>query len=243
MNDVSIGSGWESLKSLSDKALLAEVARVTSARCATSSAVSTRCARLARGEDRTRARPHESSESARRSGDDLRGRVRRLDCRRAEKEAGRDGACAAEEAPRKTRASDECHAPRGIGSRWAGLRVRDRGWPALWSARVSRARSRAGERQGGGSEPANMRLLCHAHNQGEAERVYGKAHMERSRRRKRNGGVRERTSTRSSSLGPTRANADPRLRLAGRKLEASTERSARVSRSRRTRSGGVPFER
>jgi hypothetical protein len=50
--------------------------------------------------------------------------------------------------------------------------------------------------KGGGSEAANVRLLCRAHNQHEAERVYGKAHMEKSRRKGRKTDVvRERVST------------------------------------------------
>jgi hypothetical protein len=39
--------------------------------------------------------------------------------------------------------------------------------------------------EGGGSEPDNVRMLCRSHNQLEAERVYGKAFMERKRNRKR----------------------------------------------------------
>lgn len=55
--------------------------------------------------------------------------------------------------------------------------------------------------KGGGSEEGNVRLLCRGHNQGEAERVYGKEHMERSRRRKRSTDVREVTSTQEFVVG------------------------------------------
>jgi hypothetical protein len=75
---------------------------------------------------------------------------------------------------------------------------------------------------GGGPEPENMRFLCRAHNQAEAERVYGKAHMERCRRgrgKKGNDEVRERTSTAGSSSGSgSRGETDLRPRLAGRRL-------------------------
>jgi hypothetical protein len=50
--------------------------------------------------------------------------------------------------------------------------------------------------RGGGSEASNVRILCAAHNQHEAERVYGKAHMDESRRKgKKSHVVRERVST------------------------------------------------
>ncbi len=38
--------------------------------------------------------------------------------------------------------------------------------------------------KGGGSEPSNVRVLCRAHNQYEAERAYGRAHVERAKRQR-----------------------------------------------------------
>src|SRR5688572_31509000 len=37
--------------------------------------------------------------------------------------------------------------------------------------------------KGGSSDQENVWVLCRAHNQGEAERVFGKAHMERCRQK------------------------------------------------------------
>jgi hypothetical protein len=55
--------------------------------------------------------------------------------------------------------------------------------------------------KGGGSEAENMRILCRAHNQREAERVYGKAHMERSQKRKEELRVRDRVNEEKFAVG------------------------------------------
>jgi hypothetical protein len=54
--------------------------------------------------------------------------------------------------------------------------------------------------KGGTSDSDNIRMLCRAHNQAEAERVYGKAYMDRCRK-KRNDDVRERTSSFEFAVG------------------------------------------
>jgi hypothetical protein len=70
--------------------------------------------------------------------------------------------------------------------------------------------------KGGNGEIENVRLLCRAHNQLEAERVYGRAHMERKRKGTklivRDGGGRERFVVGFAIRG----GADTRPRLAGR---------------------------
>jgi hypothetical protein len=61
-----------------------------------------------------------------------------------------------------------------------------------------------------GSGAPNVRILCRAHNQLEAERRYWKAHMERSRRKKRELEVRESVSTNEFVVGGiVRGVADP----------------------------------
>ena len=49
--------------------------------------------------------------------------------------------------------------------------------------------------KGGDSGPANIRILCHAHNQLAAERAYGREHMARAREERRKKGGRSRSSS------------------------------------------------